>query len=97
MCEEDYKQILDNKIIKRPINHHALAPVECNAQILEALKNANYHNNLGRRFIIKSEINPRYNHLCSEKVSMKRFLFGDDVSQSAKTIEDSAKLKNKFS
>ncbi|MPC39436.1 hypothetical protein E2C01_032972 [Portunus trituberculatus] len=122
MCKEDYKQILDDDISKRPTNCHALAPVECNTQILEALKveakkadfrmkevskdilkaatiiitvllapdritqtirhegvahgvvlingtlallgNTNYHNNLVKRFLIKHEINPRYNHLC---------------------------------
>ena len=154
MREEEYKQILEDEITKRPNNCHALAPIECNAQILEALKveakkadfrmkdvskdilkaatiiikslialdtiaqddghqgvahevdmisgalallgNANHRNNLTRRFIIKREINPRYTHLCSDKVPMTRFLFGDDVSQSAKQNEESEKLKNKI-
>lgn len=151
--EEEYKEILDDDSTKRPANCPALAPVECNSQVLDALKteakkadsrmkdvgkdiitaatimikslmaldkvaldgnpdvahevgmlngalallgNANHKNNLTRRFIIKREINQKYAHLCSDKVPMTRLLFGDDVSQSAKNIEESEKLKNKF-
>lgn len=63
---------------------------------LALLGSANHKNNLTRRFIIKREINQKYAHLCSDKVPMTRFLFGDDVSQSAKHIEESEKLRNKF-
>ncbi|MPC54113.1 hypothetical protein E2C01_048020 [Portunus trituberculatus] len=62
---------------------------------LALLGNANYKN-LARRFAMKCEINHKYAHLCSSKVPITRFLFGDDVSQSAKQTEDSEKLKNKF-
>lgn len=151
--EEEYKEILEDDAIKRPSNCVALSPVECNAQILDALKpdakktdhrmkgvgkdivmaatiltksltvldrfaqtghpqvaqevallngalgllgNAHHKNNLTRRFIIKREINQKYAHLCSDKVPMTRFLFGDDVSQAAKHIEEAEKLKTKF-
>lgn len=47
---------------------------------LALLGNANYRNNVTRRFIIKREINQKYAHLCSEKVPMARFLFRDDLS-----------------
>ncbi|MPC72284.1 hypothetical protein E2C01_066583 [Portunus trituberculatus] len=47
------------------------------------LGNTNYKNNLARRFAMN-------------KVPVTSFLFGDDVSQSAKQIEDSEKLKFKF-
>ncbi|MPC63265.1 hypothetical protein E2C01_057360 [Portunus trituberculatus] len=63
---------------------------------LALLGNTNHHNNLARRFIIKREINPKYTHLCSDKVPMTRYLFGDDVSQSARQIEESEKLRNKI-
>ncbi|KAK3890226.1 hypothetical protein Pcinc_005793 [Petrolisthes cinctipes] len=154
MREEDYKNILEDEVTKRPSNCKALVPVECNVQILEALKtearkadfrlkevskdvikaatiivksltvldkdaqeegnsvlanevgmingalallgNANYRNNLTRRFIIKREINQKYAHLCTDKVPMTRFLFGGDLSQSAKQIEESEKLKSKI-
>ncbi|MPC55186.1 hypothetical protein E2C01_049117 [Portunus trituberculatus] len=55
---------------------------------LTLLDDANHHNNLARCFIIKYEINHMYAHLCSDKVPMRRFLFGDDVSQSAKKTEE---------
>ncbi|XP_050706773.1 uncharacterized protein LOC126992160 [Eriocheir sinensis] len=151
--DEEYKEILDDDSARRPGNCHALAPVDCNSQVLDALKadakkgdfrmkevskdiikaatiltksltvldriaqdgrpdvahevgmlngalallgHANHRNNLTRRFVIKREINQRYSHLCSDKVPMTRFVFGDDVSQSAKNIEDSEKLKTKI-
>lgn len=154
MREESYKDIVEDEVTKRPGNCPALAPVECNEQILEALKSdakrsdfrmkevgkdilraatiivkslsvldrvaqdegnsvvahevgmvngalallghANYKNNLARRFNIKREINPKYSHLCSDKVPMTSLLFGDDVSQSARQIDESEKLKSKF-
>ena len=55
---------------------------------LAMLGRANYRTNLARRFIMKREINPIYSHLCTDKVPMSHFLFGDDVSQSAKQIEE---------
>ncbi|XP_071521826.1 uncharacterized protein [Panulirus ornatus] len=151
--EEEYKEILEDAAAKRPDNCHALAPVDCNLQVLDALKtdakkadfrmkdvgkdiitaatiltksltvldkiaqtsqldvaqevgmlngalaplgHANHKNNLARQFIIKREINHKYAHLCSDKVPMTRLLFGDDVSLSAKHIEESEKLRSKI-
>ncbi|XP_071532017.1 uncharacterized protein [Panulirus ornatus] len=151
--EEEYKEILEDAAAMRPDNCHALAPVDCNLQVLDALKtdakkadcrlkdvgkdiitaatiltksltvldkiaqtsqpdvaqevgmlngalallgHANHKNNLARRFIIKREINHKYAHLCSDKVPMTRLLFGDDVSLSAKHIEESEKLRSKI-
>ncbi|MPC63127.1 hypothetical protein E2C01_057221 [Portunus trituberculatus] len=61
---------------------------------LDLLGNANFKNNLARRFVLKRELNQKFTHLCSEKVPMTRFLFGDDVSKSVKQIEESVKLKS---
>ena len=155
MQEEDYKAISEDDITRRPNNCPALAPVECNPQILGALKTdakradsllrevsadiikagtiiiklllaldrvvqgdshpvvtqevgmingavvvlgrANHRANLARRFIMKREINQKYAHLCNVMVPMSRFLFGEDVSQSAKQIDETEKMKNKFS
>ena len=155
MREEDYKAICEDEAVKRPDNCHALAPVDCNPQVLEALKldarrtdfrlkevnkdilrastiimkslvalddiaeqegnakvahevsllngalallgNANHRNNLARRSVMKREINYKYAHLCSDKVPITRFLFGDDVSQTARQIEETDKLRTKFS
>lgn len=154
MQDEDYKAISEDVLTTRPKNCPALAPVECNPQILEALKtdarradsrlkdvcgdivkagtiltksllaldqvaqesthpvlerevnningalallgHANHKNNLARRFLMKREINQKYSHLCSDKLPMSRLLFGDDVSQSTKQIEDSEKLRHKL-
>lgn len=152
--DQTYKEIAEDELAKRPGNCPALIPVECNPQVLGALKpdarkadfrmkevskditkagailvkslseldkvaqkerlpevanevgklngvlallgHANYKNNLARRFNVKCDINPKYSHLCSDKVPMTRWLFGDDISQSAKHIEETEKLKNKF-
>lgn len=152
--EEDYKAIVEDPVTRRPKNCPALSPVECNPQILGALKmdarkadsrlkevssdiisagsivtksllvldkvaqdvgnsvvaeevgkingalallgHAHHRTNLARRFVMRREINQRYAHLCSDKVPMTQFLFGDDVSQSAKQIEDTEKLRNKI-
>ncbi|MPC99163.1 hypothetical protein E2C01_094560 [Portunus trituberculatus] len=61
---------------------------------LALLGNANFRNNLSRRFVMKRELNQKFSHLCIEKVPMTQFLFGDDVSRSVKQIEESAKLKS---
>ncbi|XP_045105428.1 uncharacterized protein LOC123500945 [Portunus trituberculatus] len=154
MWDEDYKHICEDDITKGLKNCHALAPVVCNPEVLDALRsdakktdhrlqdvskdilraativtkfllaldkvaqdsdlpevarevgvlngalallgNANYKNNLARQFAMKRKVNHKYAHLCSSKVPVTCFLFGDDVSQSAKQIEDSEKLTNKF-
>ena len=64
---------------------------------LALLGNANHRTNLVRRFVMKREINSKYAHLCSDKVPITSFLFGDDVSQSARQIEEADKLRTKFS
>lgn len=152
--EDDYKAIMEDPITRRPNNCPALCPVDCNPQILAALKtdakrndsrlkdvsndiiaagsiitkslleldkvaqgggdpvvaqeigringalallgHATHRTNLARRLVLKREINQKYAHLCSDKVPLTKFLFGDDVSQSAKQIEDAEKLKNKI-
>ncbi|MPC43993.1 hypothetical protein E2C01_037652 [Portunus trituberculatus] len=143
---EDYKLICEDDITKKLKNCHAQVPVDCNPEVLDALKsdakktdhrlqdvskdilqaativiksflaldkvthdrdllkaarevgmlnealallgNVNYKNNLARRFAMKRKINHKYMHLCSSKVPVTCFLFGDDVSQSTKQVED---------
>ena len=154
MQEEDYKVLSEDVLTNRPKNCHALAPVDCNPQILDALKTdarktdarlrdvcgdilkagtiltksllsldqvaqegalpiveqevsninaalallgtANHKNNLARRFVLKREINQKYSHLCSDKLPMSRLLFGDDLSQSTRQIEETEKLRHKL-
>ena len=38
MREDEYREILEADVVKRPSNCPALAPIECNTQVLEALK-----------------------------------------------------------
>ena len=64
---------------------------------LAMLGNANHHTKLARRFIMTREIHKKYSHLCLDKLPMTRFLFGDDVSQSARKIEGTDRLWNNFS
>lgn len=60
---------------------------------LALLGNANFRNNLARWFVMKRELK-KVTHLCTDKVPMTGFLFGDDVSKSVKQIEKSMKLKS---
>ncbi|MPC59659.1 hypothetical protein E2C01_053683 [Portunus trituberculatus] len=61
------------------------------------LGNAHYRHNLTRRTIISRDINPKYSHLCSEKAPLTGLLFGEDLSQTAKQIEEADRLRGKFS
>ena len=63
---------------------------------LALLGNAHYRNNLTRRHIIKRDINPKYSHLCADKAPMTGLLFGDDLSQATRNIEEAERLKTKF-
>ncbi|MPC47180.1 hypothetical protein E2C01_040918 [Portunus trituberculatus] len=58
--EEEYKEILDDVATKRPDNCHALAPMDCNSQVLDALKTdatkANFHMKDSGKDIIKAAI-----------------------------------------
>ncbi|MPC76917.1 hypothetical protein E2C01_071353 [Portunus trituberculatus] len=54
---------------------------------LALLGNANYKNNLARRFAMKHKINHKCTHFCSSKVPVTCFQFVGAVSQSAKQIK----------
>ncbi|MPC78799.1 hypothetical protein E2C01_073297 [Portunus trituberculatus] len=63
---------------------------------LELLGNAHYRNNLTHRNVIKRDINPKYSHLCTYKAPMTGLLFGDDLPQATRKIEEAERLKSKF-
>lgn len=63
---------------------------------LGLLGHANFKNNMNRRYFIKREINHKYAHLCTDKTPMTCLLFGDDLTQATKQIEEAERLKNKF-
>ncbi|MPC77650.1 hypothetical protein E2C01_072109 [Portunus trituberculatus] len=63
---------------------------------LALLGNAHYWNNLTRHHVIKRDINPKYSYLCSDKAPMTGLLFGNDLSQTTRQIEEADRLKSKF-
>lgn len=63
---------------------------------LALLGNAHYRNNLTRRHVIKRDINHKYSHLCTDKTPTTGLLFGDDISQATKEIDEAERLKSKF-
>lgn len=68
---------------------------KCN-DVLAPLGLANRHINTTRRDFLKPELMSEYLHLCSHSVPFTKWLFGDDVSKTAKDIEDCSKLGNKL-
>ena len=70
--------------------------LEDSNDILALLGHTNRQINMARKDFLRKEINSEYSHLCNHNVLVTKFLFGDDVSQSAKEIEDCSKLSNKM-
>jgi flagellin-specific chaperone FliS len=68
---------------------------KCN-DVLAPLGHANRHINTTRRDFRKPELMSEYLHLCSHSVPFTKWLFGDDVSKTAKDIEDCSKIGNKL-
>ena len=54
---------------------------------------ANFKLNVSQRHFLRREINLKYAHLCTDKTPMTGFLFGDDLSQATKQIEEAERLK----
>lgn len=67
----------------------------CN-DVLAILGHANKKVNLTRRDLMRPEMQNDYAHLCSHSVEFTSFLFGDDVSKTAKQIEDCSKISYKI-
>ena len=67
----------------------------CN-DVLAILGHSNRQINLMRRDLMKPEIKTEYAHLCTHSLPFTHELFGDDVSKTAKEIEDCAKISNKI-
>ena len=64
---------------------------KCN-DVLALLGHANRQINTTRRDFPKPELMSEYLHLCSHSVPFTKWLFGDDVSKTAKDIEDCSKI-----
>ncbi|KAK3092455.1 hypothetical protein FSP39_003008 [Pinctada imbricata] len=68
---------------------------ECN-DILALFGQTNRQINMTRRDLIKPELRYEYLHLCAQSVPYTAWLFGDDISKTAKEIEDCSKVGNKL-
>ena len=68
---------------------------ECN-DALALLGHSNKQINLSRKDFLRSELKREYNHLCNHSRPYTKFLFGDDVSKSAREIEDCSKISNRM-
>lgn len=67
----------------------------CN-DALSLLGHANFQTNMARRDFLKPELKREYGHLCTHSIPYTSELFGDDVSKTAKEIEDCAKLGHRL-
>ena len=68
---------------------------ECNDS-LTLFGHANRQINLTRRDFIKPELRFEYLHLCAQSVPYTSWLFGDDISKTAKEIEDCSKIGHRI-
>ena len=68
---------------------------ECNDS-LALFGQTNRQINMTRRDLIKPELRYEYLHLCAQSVPYTAWLFGDDISKTAKEIEDCSKIGNKL-
>ena len=68
---------------------------KCN-DVLAPLGHASRHIHTTRRDFRKPELMSENLHLCSHSVPFTKWLFGDDVSKTAKDIEDCSKIGNKL-
>ncbi|WAR05796.1 hypothetical protein MAR_021165 [Mya arenaria] len=67
----------------------------CN-DALALLGHANKQVNLTRKDFLRPELKQEYSHLCSQSRPFTKFLFGDDISKSAKEIKDCSKISYKM-
>ena len=61
---------------------------------LALFANANYEMNMLRRELIKPDLNPRFGHLCKSSVKVTDLLFGDNLPQQMKNIQEEQKATN---
>ena len=61
---------------------------------LALLGHSNYQNCMVRRDLVKPELKKEFSLLCNHNIPYTGWLFGDDVSQTIKEIEDSSRMGN---
>ena len=57
---------------------------------------SNYQTNMLRRDLLRPELKREYAHLCTHTLPVTQELFGDDVSKTAREIEDTAKIRDRM-
>ncbi|XP_013419994.1 uncharacterized protein LOC106180532 [Lingula anatina] len=60
------------------------------------LGHANTQINCFRKDLLKPNLKPEYKPLCNHNIPCTTFLFGDDITKSAREVEDSAKMSYKM-
>lgn len=68
---------------------------QCN-DALSLFGHSNRQLNMSRRDIIRPELRTEYSHLCNPSVPFTKELFGDDLSKTAKEVEDSVKMGHRL-
>jgi len=68
---------------------------DCN-DALALMGHANKQINLTRKDFLRPELKREYSHLCNHNRPYTKYLFGDDVSKSAREIEDCSKISNRM-
>ena len=85
-----------NRIAELDQNEENDKLIEMCNDSLAMLGHANYQINMTRREFIKPEMRYDYVHLCASSVPYTKWLFGDNVSKTAKEIEDCSKIGYKI-
>lgn len=89
------KSVNKMAILEREHEKYGELIENCN-DVLALLGHSNRQINLLRRDLMKPEIKTEYAHLCTHSLPFTQELFGDDVSKTAKEIEDCAKISSKI-
>jgi hypothetical protein len=59
---------------------------------LTLISHSVYEANLGRRELIRPDLNEHYKQLCSSQTPISKFLFGDDLPKAVKEISETNKV-----
>ena len=110
-CNDKKMQNIENTVVKASIGLtkivNSMANIEdehpqfgelidsCN-DVLALLGHSNRQINLTRKDLLRPELKEEYTHLCNHSIPFTAELFGDDVSKSAKEIEDTLRVGNKI-
>ncbi|KAK3099174.1 hypothetical protein FSP39_000526 [Pinctada imbricata] len=91
--------VVDNLLQKDPEgkDEHSTAMVDKLMESVSLLAYANEDLNQLRKNNIKNELNHDFRSLCSSQTPVTEYLFGDNISEQVKTIQDTNKVGKKVS